>query len=116
MRDRDKKKRRAAKVEIEPQTGKLVIDWQDGHQSRLALRELRQICPCAECQERRRQLAVSQPGKLVILDDRTASATAEARRFELVGRYAIRIVWADGHDYGIYPFEALRALDRTAPP
>lgn len=29
---------------------------------------------------------------------------------ELVGNYAVRFVWRDGHDTGIYEFRALRDL------
>jgi DUF971 family protein len=29
---------------------------------------------------------------------------------ELVGNYAVRVRWADGHDTGIYDFALLRAL------
>ncbi|MXY84151.1 MAG: DUF971 domain-containing protein [Gemmatimonadetes bacterium] len=39
------------------------------------------------------------------------SATAEVRGVSYVGRYGIRIEWADGHDHGIYTFEFFRALD-----
>ena len=28
---------------------------------------------------------------------------------ELVGNYAVRFAWADGHGAGIYPFSTLRA-------
>jgi len=45
--------------------------------------------------------------------------TAEQRRMatvasaELVGQYALRITWADGHDTGIYDYELLRSLGET---
>ena len=29
---------------------------------------------------------------------------------EMVGRYAIRILWSDGHNTGIYSYELLRSL------
>ena len=29
---------------------------------------------------------------------------------ELVGRYALRIRWKDGHDSGVYDFALLRSL------
>ena len=46
-----------------------------------------------------------------MLSPEAAAATAEATGFDYVGRYGIRITWADGHDTGIYVFEALRELD-----
>ena len=29
---------------------------------------------------------------------------------EGVGRYAVRLIWADGHETGMYPYEYLREL------
>ena len=52
-----------------------------------------------------------QEGQLKLLDGEAATATAEARGFVNVGRYGLRITWADGHDTGIYTFEALREQD-----
>jgi DUF971 family protein len=46
-----------------------------------------------------------------MLSAEAAAATAVASGFDYIGRYGIRITWADGHDTGIYVFEALRARD-----
>lgn len=35
---------------------------------------------------------------------------ATAENVELVGRYALRILWRDGHQTGIYDYELLRRL------
>lgn len=106
-----KKKRRPASIELNDETCELIIEWKDGHQSHFPLAALRRSCPCANCREKRQEVA--SPGELVLLDDNAARVVAGARRFELVGRYGIRIVWADGHDYGIYTFEALRERDEA---
>ena len=37
-------------------------------------------------------------------------STFRAESASLAGRYALRIVWADGHDTGIYDFPLLRRL------
>ena len=108
----DKKKKRPVKIELE--ADELIIQWQDGRESRFSLVELRRACPCADCREKRQEAASAAPGELVMLDDEAAVTTAEARKFETVGRYGLRIVWADGHDYGIYSFESLRARDEAA--
>ena len=50
-------------------------------------------------------------GGLTLLDEAAATATAEATGLDLVGRYGVRITWADGHDTGIYTYDALRDLD-----
>jgi DUF971 family protein len=95
------------------------IVWADGHESILPLLDLRRACPCATCGDERAKLeapsaakASSQPAKssaLRIAKGPSISDLALAR-IAGVGRYAIQLFWADGHDTGIYSFELLRAL------
>ncbi len=109
----DKKRRRPRAVELEADD--LLIQWQDGHSSRLPLDDLRRECPCAVCRENRgveaTPVAASGGQELPMLSAEAAAATAVASGFNYIGRYGIRITWADGHDTGIYVFEALRARD-----
>ena len=104
---------RAARVELDQEAGELVIGWRDGHTSRLPLRDLRRACPCANCKDARQKAAGR--GLINLLQGEAATATAAATAVERVGRYGVRITWADGHDYGIYTLESLRARDRRAP-
>ena len=69
-----------------------------GVAARLSLRPLREVRDANE-------------GGLTLLQPEAVSATAEVRGVSYVGRYGIRIEWADGHDHGIYTFEFFRALD-----
>ena len=105
----DKRKRRPRQIELEDDH--LLIEWQDGHQSRLVLEDLRRECPCAGCRENRLPEAAAPGVELPMLSAEAAAVTAAATAFEYVGRYGIRISWADGHDTGIYIFEALRRRD-----
>ena len=107
----DAQKRRPAKIELGAE--ELVILWKDGRESRHALTALRRNCPCATCRGLREEPGVEAPaapapGELPLLTATAATATAQARSWEPVGRYGLRICWADGHDHGIYTFEALR--------
>ena len=34
----------------------------------------------------------------------------QLRGIERVGNYALQPSWSDGHDYGIWPYEKLRAM------
>lgn len=105
----DAKKRRPAGIELDAEQGELVVTWKDDEVSRLPLAHLRRHCPCAGCRVLRAEaVAPSVDGELPVLSEEAAQATAEAAGFELVGRYGIRIRWADGHDYGIYTFEFLQ--------
>ena len=44
------------------------------------------------------------------LRDESVPQDVRAARITPVGRYAITILWSDGHDTGIYSFETLRRL------
>jgi prepilin-type processing-associated H-X9-DG protein len=70
---------------------------------------LRRACPCAACK--------GEPG----YRGRFASepdlrpGEDELADMKLVGAYGLNVVWADGHDTGIFTFEHLRRLgDETA--
>jgi ATP-binding protein involved in chromosome partitioning len=86
------------------QTGprELAITWQDGHESRYPVRELRLACGCARC--------VDEWTGEERLDAGSVPADVHPLRIEAVGRYALQIHWSDGHDTGIYPFRRLREL------
>ena len=78
----------------------LTIEWSDGASTVLSGGRLRAACPCADCREHR--IAATSP---IQLGDR--STIKDAR---LVGGYALRFTFADGHVDGIYPYGQLRHL------
>jgi DUF971 family protein len=83
----------------------LVVVWEDGHESYFPLDELRKACPCANC---------SGEPDLFGRMSKGPPSTYRAESFQLVGideigNYAILPRWADGHDWGIWTFERLRA-------
>jgi DUF971 family protein len=45
-----------------------------------------------------------------LLDPARVTADVHPLRIALVGAYAIRIEWSDGHSTGIYPYELLWRL------
>jgi DUF971 family protein len=90
------------RLEVDPEDG-LLIEWPDGHQSRYAFDRLRAICPCAACRDER-----DRPSVLRVLTQ-NAPNSARLRRVDAVGNYAISLLWGDGHNTGIYPFEYLRS-------
>lgn len=94
-------------IELE-RTRELRIRWADGTIQTYPLAELRRACPCAACRDRREKAAAGGLPVLPGPDEQRAMATASD--LEIVGRYALRIRWQDGHDAGIYDFELLRAL------
>ncbi len=80
----------------------LGIEWNDGVRQRWKLAELRRACPCATC--------VDEWTRERLLDPETIPNDLVATRVDSVGRYALRISFADGHDTGIYTFSMLREL------
>ena len=107
----EKVKRRPTSIDLGAEA--LTIRWQAGRESRFALEELRRQCPCAICREKRGQPHGPQMvgNELPMVTADIVVPTSEATGFDPVGRYGIKIRWADGHDDGIYTFEMLRALD-----
>lgn len=80
----------------------LEILWGDGGRSSFPVRQLRLACVCAQCVD-------EWSGENRIDPDQVADDVHPVR-VRTVGRYALNIVWSDGHESGIYPFERLRAL------
>ncbi len=97
-------------------TERLTIAWQDGRECVYSLTLLRSMCPCAQCRtvrEGSNPHDISPGGKkkplLTILPGNYAGAISVVNA-ELVGNYAIKIEWSDGHDSGIYSFQYLRDI------
>ncbi len=85
--------------------GELAVTWDDGHQSVMSLRTVRDSCPCAGCK-----------GETVLLHSYTPEPQPDQpgkydlRRIEVIGHYAVQMTWGDGHATGIYPWDVLRGL------
>ena len=89
----------------------LTVGWQDGRQSVYPVAYLRSMCPCAKCKlDRQEQAAKPKKLSLRVLPGNHAGPLA-ATSAELVGGYALRIDWSDGHASGIYSFDYLRSID-----
>lgn len=96
-----------SKLDLKKDKG-LTIVWSDGMTSTLDLATLRSSCPCATCKEAR---AESQKKKsLLTVLPGNYSEDLKIAGAELVGNYALKLTWTDGHDTGIYSFAFLREL------
>ena len=89
-------------------TKELQIDWSDGVKSVFPLGTLRTHCPCASCKVFREEQA-TRKSRLTLLPGNYAGDLA-AVGAQMVGNYALRIDWSDGHASGIYSFEFLAGL------
>jgi DUF971 family protein len=83
---------------------RLEISWADGHESAYDYEFLRWRCPCAACAGE-----MGRPGQLQFVTE-LRPEQYELKSIQIVGHYAVRPTWADGHDSGIYAFERLRLL------
>lgn len=72
----------------------------------IPLKKLRQACPCAHCNGEKDvfgNISGKREAKLV-------DGSLALNRISLVGSYAIRFFWKDGHSNGIYTFKYLKGL------
>ena len=91
------------------QTHELSIQWNDGHESQYAFTLLRYACPCAECRGGHDKMG-SEPDPAVFTIPNENTPKTRLSSLEAVGTYALTIEWEDGHHYGIYTWQYLRAL------
>jgi DUF971 family protein len=90
-------------------TKELTITWSDGHISSYPFSLLRNACPCAECRGGHDQMR-DEPPREVFYMPIEDNLTTRLVKVEAVGSYGITIEWEDGHHYGIYNWQYLRAL------
>jgi DUF971 family protein len=93
-------------------TRELRIRWADGIETVLPLATLRGACPCATCRALREE-RLRSPLTVLRTPPNIADMTA-VEQAELVGHYALRVRWKDGHDTGIFDFALLRSLSQDA--
>lgn len=87
----------------------LVVVWDDGHESYYPLEALRRACPCAVCAGEPDLFGKMYGG----LPQTYTPQSFVLRSLDTIGNYAVQPNWADGHSYGIWTYERLRAFDAT---
>ncbi len=99
-------------IDLKKEEG-LRIEWADGSTSFYPIAHLRRLSPSAEARELREQ---QQKNPLTVLPSSAASPEPlTAVDAELVGNYALRITFSDGHRTGIYTWDYLREIDPDNP-
>ena len=87
----------------------LSIQWKDQHRSDYGFTLLRYACPCVECKGGHEYMSDRPDPKIFSMPPEDAEKT-QIQNVVSVGSYAISIEWEDGHQYGIYNWDFLRAL------
>jgi DUF971 family protein len=85
-------------VQLRKLTGTLDITWSDGEMSKIAGGALRRHCACSGC--RSRQMI----GTELITD------SAKIEKINLMGSTGLQIIFADGHDRGVFPWAYIHAI------
>jgi DUF971 family protein len=90
------------RIELRPKARSLFIELSDGTSMELPHRAMRLQCRCAGCVYIRRS-------------GRTISAPDDIEILAVVpyGANAVRLIFSDGHERGIFPFSYLRELERS---
>jgi DUF971 family protein len=87
--------------------GRLRIDWSDGEKRLYTVRDLRDNCPCAHCNDARSR---PKPQPLLVVLKPEETVELKILGMEPIGNYAYAIAFSDRHDTGIYTLEHLRNL------
>lgn len=83
--------------------GYLQLAWDDSSWTAiLPYKFLRGECPCAACRDEWTGARILDPA--AVPDD------IKVADLELVGSYALKIGWSDGHSSGLFTWENLRKL------
>ncbi len=77
----------------------LLLEFQGNHSMHIPISELRYLCPCAHC------VSETTGERLVKRED--IRSDIEILDMQIVGRYAYRILFSDGHDDGLFTVEYL---------
>ncbi len=91
----------------QPAPNRVLITWRDKVKTEHEARELRVECPCATC--------VDEITGRKILDPVTVPDDVGIVDADIIGRYAFRFRFSDGHGTGLYTFDRLRATGRVVP-
>ena len=89
-------------IKLKRAAGVLEITWSDGAPRRYNARRLRCACGCAGCVDERTGVRT--------LDVNSVPDDIGITHIELVGNYAVKFSFSDGHDTGIYTWDRLDGM------
>jgi DUF971 family protein len=79
----------------------LYVTWANAHVTVIPWNVLRSGCPCVVCK------GDHKPVKNLIIKDFDDIHLIDSAQ---IGKYAVRFLWSDGHDTGIYNYRYLKTL------
>jgi len=85
----------------------LTVGWSDGRVSVYPIALLRRLSPSADAKEIRKELS----GNPLAVLSASNTAPLTALDVAMVGHYAVRVRFSDGHETGLYTWAYLREID-----
>lgn len=76
----------------------LDVNWSNGELSTISTSDLRRYCACSSCRARG------------VVGSELINESSDVTDIKSLGASAVQIVFADGHDRGIYPWSYLKAI------
>ncbi len=89
-------------IKARQQEGVLELQWPQGTTYRLPYRFLRGRCPCAVC--------VHEITGVRVVDIEDVPLSIAPINMQFAGKYALKIIWNDRHESGIFTWEYLELL------
>ena len=83
----------------------ISIVWDDGTEQIFFADKMRGKCPCASCKEKKED----KPAGLFKVRKANPNNVIFSG-WEMIGRYAVRFMFSDNHNTGIYTYEYLREI------
>lgn len=99
-----------ARLDLKKDRG-LTIEWEDGRTSYYTIAYLRKMSPSADMRALREEMAKNPLTVLPASAVSKSGTPLTAASAELVGNYALKITFSDGHDTAIYSWTYLREID-----
>lgn len=97
------------KLDLKTDRG-LTVEWADGTTSYYSIAYLRKMSPSADMRQLRDEMA-KNPLTVLPSGPARSAGPLKALSAELVGNYALRVRFSDGHETGIYSWKYLREID-----
>jgi len=97
------------RLDLDKENG-LTVEWSEGETVFYPIAYLRKWSPSAEARELRKEME-ENPLTVLPSSGSGGSEPLRATGAEMVGNYAIRIHFSDGHHTGLYSWEYLREID-----
>ncbi len=92
-------------IKLKRAEGILEVIWSDEEPRRYRIRQLRCKCACAGC--------VDEMTGVRTLDVNAVPDDISITNMQLVGNYAVKFVFSDGHDTGIYAWDRLYEMQNV---